>query len=81
MSDKLVMVVIISLGVLILISGLVYIRFRRDRSKSYLFPVMDTPRRLGASYAAGIGAVLAFDSKLGSPSSQRNPMPDYLTRV
>lgn len=81
MSDWLIKGVVISLGVLSLITWLAYVRFRKERSKSYLFPVMETPQRLGASYAAGIGAVLAFHSKRGSPSSQRNPMPDYLTRV
>ncbi|MGB1874716.1 MAG: hypothetical protein ACPIG6_06735 [Akkermansiaceae bacterium] len=42
---------------------------------------MNTPKRLGAERGAGVGAVIAFHSKLGSPSSQRNAMPDYLTKV
>jgi len=42
---------------------------------------MELPRRLGADYAAGVGAVLAFHNKLGSPSSQRDQVPDYLTRM
>lgn len=51
------------------------------RNRSYHFPVLEPPRRLGADYAAGVGAVLSFHSKLGSPSSQRDQVPDYLTRM
>ncbi|MEK6196108.1 MAG: hypothetical protein N2F24_17990, partial [Deltaproteobacteria bacterium] len=40
------------------------------RSRTYHFPVLEPPHRLGADYAAGVGAVLAFHNKLGSPSSQ-----------
>ncbi len=52
-----------------------------QRNKSYHFPVMELPRRLEADYAAGVGAVLAFHNKLGSPSSQRDQVPDYLTKM
>ena len=51
------------------------------RSRRYHFPVFEVPERLGANYAAGVGAVIAFHRKLGSPSSQRDQVPDYLTRV
>lgn len=81
LKNRVFLAVMIALGFLCLFAGLGFARFRKERSKSYLFPVMDTPRRLGANYAAGIGAVLAFHSKVGSPSSQRNQMPDYLRRV
>ncbi|MCP5535778.1 MAG: hypothetical protein H7A51_06025 [Akkermansiaceae bacterium] len=50
-------------------------------NKTYHFPVMEIPRRLEANYAAGVGAVMAFHNKLGSPSSQRDQVPDYLTRM
>lgn len=73
--------VMILIAVLCLFAGLGYARYRSERSKHYLFPLIETPQRLGANYAAGIGAVLAFHSKVGSPSSQRNQVPDYLTRV
>jgi len=52
-----------------------------QRNRTYHFPVMELPRRLGVDYAAGVGAVLAFHNKLGSPSSQRDQVPDYLTRM
>lgn len=59
--------------------GMAWILWKRNRK--YQFPVLDPPRRLGADYAAGVGAVLAFHNKLGSPSSQRDQVPDYLTRM
>lgn len=51
------------------------------KSQRYLFPVIEIPKRLGANYAAGVGAVLIFHKKLGSPSKQRNQIPDYLRRM
>ena len=45
------------------------------------FPVVEMPRRLGAKHAAGVGAMLSFHRKLGSPSRQRGGLNDYLTRV
>ncbi|MBT8036510.1 MAG: hypothetical protein KJO21_03095 [Verrucomicrobiae bacterium] len=59
--------------------GIAWVLWRRSRT--YHFPVIEPPRRLGANYAAGVGAVLAFHNKLGSPSSQRDQVPDYLTRM
>jgi len=50
-------------------------------SRRYHFPVFESPERLGASYAAGVGAVLAFHSELSSPSSQRHQVSNYLTRM
>lgn len=51
------------------------------RSRKYHFPVLELPRRLGADYAAGVGAVIAFHNKHGSPSAQRDQVPDYLMRM
>ncbi len=51
------------------------------KSQRYIFPVGETPERLGARYAAGVGAVLIFHKKIGSPSKQRNQIPDYLRRI
>ncbi len=73
--------IIISMCALALVAGLAYVRFGKGRSNAYLFPKVNTPKRLGAERGAGVGAVIAFHSKLGSPSSQRNAMPDYLTKV
>ena len=69
------------LSLLCLIAGCVFGWLIWTRSRRYHFPVVETPERLGASYAAGVGAVIAFHKKLGSPSSQRNQVPDYLKRV
>jgi len=52
-----------------------------SRTRIYHFPVFDPPERLGAKYAAGVGAVLAFHSELGSPSNQRSQSSNYLTRI
>lgn len=51
------------------------------RSRRYYFPVLELPVRLGADHAAGIGAVIGFHNKLDSPSSQRDQIPDFLTRI
>ena len=69
------------LGLLCLIAACVFGWLMWRRSRRYHFPVVEVPERLGASYAAGVGAVIAFHKKLGSPSSQRNQVPDYLKRV
>lgn len=73
--------IIISMSALALVAGLAYVRLRKGRSNTYLFPKVNTPKRLGADHGAGVGAVIVFHSKLGSPSSQRNAMPDYLSKV
>lgn len=52
-----------------------------SRSRRYSFPVLDLPVRLGANHAAGIGAVMGFHNKLDSPASQRDQIPDFLTRI
>lgn len=49
-------------------------------SRKYRFPVIEIPRRLGADYGAGVGAVLGFRDSFGSPSHQRDQVPDYLMR-
>ena len=69
------------LGLLSLCGGLLLAWSLWSRSRSYHFPVFDPPQRLGAKYAAGVGAVLAFHSELGSPSNQRSKISNYLTRM
>ena len=64
----------------ILLAGMVFWR-RWRKSQRFLFPVIELPKRLGANYAAGVGAVLIFHKKLGSPSKQRDQIPDYLRRM
>jgi len=52
----------------------------RVRAK-YRFPVLDVAPRLGASHAAGVGAVISYGSPMVPPSLQRDQVPDYLRRV
>ncbi len=70
-----------TLGVigLIVVLGGGWVLWRRSRR--YYFPVLELPVRLGADHAAGIGAVMGFHNKLDSPSSQRDQIPDFLTRI
>lgn len=68
-------------GIVLICAGL-FLSWRLwQRSRRYHFPVLEIPTRLEANYAAGVGAVMAFHNKLGSPSSQRDQVPDYLTRM
>ena len=68
-------------GILLVGAGL-FLSWRLwQRSRIYHFPVLEIPTRLEANYAAGVGAVVAFHNKLGSPSSQRDQVADYLTRM
>ncbi len=48
----------------------------RARAK-YRFPVLDVAPRLGASHAAGVGAVISFGSPIEPPSLQRNRSTDF----
>ncbi|MFK7909606.1 MAG: hypothetical protein AB8F34_03295 [Akkermansiaceae bacterium] len=50
------------------------------KNKKYCFPVFELPRRLGADYGAGVGAVIGYRDTFGSPSHQRDQVPDYLMR-
>lgn len=68
-------------GVGLMVAGAAGVYLLWRRSRRYHFPVLEIPRRLGAEYAAGIGAVIAFNNKHGSPSSQRDQVPDYLMRM
>lgn len=45
------------------------------------FPLVKMPQRLGASHAAGVGAMLSFHRKSGSPARQRIDVSGYLTKV
>lgn len=52
----------------------------RARAK-YRFPVLDVAPRLGASHAAGVGAVISFGNPMVPPSLQRDQVPDYLRKI
>ena len=45
-----------------------------QRSRRYHFPGVDLPKRLGADYGAGVGAVIGFRDSFGSPVDQRERM-------
>lgn len=70
---------LVSLITVVLVVIKLWVMWRRSRR--YRFPVLNLPRRLGADYAAGVGAVMGFHNKLDSPSCQRDQLPDYLTRL
>lgn len=73
-----------AIGVLsVLMAGFALIRawVLWSRSRRYYFPILELPPRLGADYAAGIGSVIGFHNKLDSPSSQRDQIPEYLTKL
>lgn len=67
-------------GILISLTAVAMACFLWRKNKKYRFPVIEFPRRLGADYGAGVGAVLGFRDSFGSPSSQRDQVPDYLLR-
>ena len=52
----------------------------RSRAR-YRFPEIEVEARLGASHAAGIGAVVNFASPAISPANQREQLPEYLRRI
>jgi len=47
----------------------------------YVFPEFEVEPRLGASHAAGIGAVISFSSSAIPPAHQRDQVPDYMRRA
>ncbi|MFK7850803.1 MAG: hypothetical protein AB8D78_07480 [Akkermansiaceae bacterium] len=62
---------------LFLWSGFVWMK---ERAR-FRFPEFEIEPRLGASHAAGIGAVISFSSSSIPPASQRDQVPDYLRRA
>ena len=52
-----------------------------NRTRRHHFQVLEIPRRLGADYAAGVGAVISFHNKYGSPANQQEEGINYLTKV
>ena len=63
-------------GALIAVTALVWMWVLWRKNRTYQFPAVESPRRLGADYGAGVGAVLGFKDSVGSPSSQRDQVPD-----
>lgn len=63
-----------------MICGLLVTAVLRARAR-HLFPEIEVEPRLGASHAAGVGAVISFASAAIPPASQRDQVPDYLRRA
>lgn len=68
-------------GVLAVVLVLLKLFLMWSHSRRFRFPVLEHPPRLGADYAAGVGAVLRFYDKLDSPSAQKDELPEYLRRI
>lgn len=68
-------------GVLLSLTSMAMAWVLWRKNRKYRFPVIELPRRLGADYGAGVGAVLGFRDALSSPASQRDQVPDYLLRM
>jgi hypothetical protein len=65
-------------GLLMLVWGIVmWFKLRRR----YEFPEFEVEPRMGASHAAGIGAVISFSNSSISPASQRDQLPGYVRRA
>lgn len=47
----------------------------------FRFPEFEVEPRLGASHAAGVGAVISFSSPAIPPAMQRSQVPDYMRRA
>lgn len=62
---------------ILLICVLIWMKFIRKNR----FPEFEVEPRLGASHAAGIGAVISFSSTAVPPARQRAQLPDYVRRA
>lgn len=52
-----------------------------DRKRIYVFPESEGSLLLQAPHAAGVGALIAYDSPSLPPSLQKDEVPDYLQRM
>ena len=52
-----------------------------ERKRIYVFPESEGSLLLDAPHAAGVGALIAYDSPASPPSLQRDEVPDYLQRM
>lgn len=71
---------VVTSGVAVIALGWGLIIWLRKRAR-FVFPELDVEARLGASHAAGIGAVVSFASSSIPPARQREQVPDYLRRA
>jgi hypothetical protein len=68
----------LALGTLMLSSA--FIAWARARVRCR-FPELEVEPRMGASHAAGVGAVISFSPAALPPASQKDQVPDYLRRA
>ncbi|MBK1882215.1 hypothetical protein JIN85_07305 [Luteolibacter pohnpeiensis] len=67
--------------VLFVAIGVLVLAIHWRRRAQFVFADLDAEPRLGASHAAGVGAVISFASANLPPARQRDQMPDYLRRA
>lgn len=79
-KSYLLYVIVVGVSLFLFLLGWVGVFYLWKNTRRFRFPAMDVPRRLGANYAAGVGAMIYFHDKHESPDKQRDQMPDYLTR-
>lgn len=72
------MLIVMSAGGVLCFGAIVFLWYRFQKKKQCFFPEVEVRPLLGAPHAAGIGAVIQFDSTALPPSSQREKVPDYL---
>lgn len=68
--------------ILSLVGGLgFFAKWFADRKRMYVFPESEGNLLLQAPHAAGVGALIAYDSPSLPPSLQKDEVPDYLQRM
>lgn len=72
-------------GALLILSlaaaGGFFAKWFAERKRIYVFPESEGALLLEAPHAAGVGALIAYDSPSLPPSLQRDDVPDYLQRM
>lgn len=68
---------------ILLLTGVsaIFARWLAERKRIYVFPESEGALLLDAPHAAGVGALINYDSPSLPPSLQRDDVPDYLQRM
>lgn len=81
-KSGLVRVTLATVGLLFLATGGGFLmKWLIDRKRIYVFPDAEGNLLLDAPHAAGVGALITYDSPSLPPSLQRDKVPDYLQRM
>lgn len=67
--------------ILLIVLVVAFVLRKMGKGRVYEFPLSDSPKRLGAEHAAGVGAVIAFQSHSLPPSEQRNKESEFLSDI